>query len=285
MMPKKTEGGRKPLLKVSIRHSTVILAINECSRWAHDSHAECQRDDEGVATAEMTIHAEQEVAGYEAIGHAIQENARGNRADGEHERQSEIHGHPLVLAAARLLGVSVALLHVSGRRIHHIRLVHLGGHDVVDSEREVDERHELEDQVEEGSIATEIAVRFNPSVALDAPDEEPRHEHQHYEEDSEEHVMRPRPSPGAQEEQEEGSSDSRGQSVHNFNTVRAEYSVQLWINVLRVNRDLSPYNVFGWEVLEHDADDHPNQVHRVILRVGHLLLRVSLYGSEGTEEN
>ena len=65
----------------------------------------------------------------------------------------------------------------------------------------------------------------------------------------------------------------------------AEYSVQLWINVLRVNRDLSPYNVFGGEILEHDADDHPNQVHSVILRVGHLLLRVSLYGSEGTEEN
>lgn len=85
MMPKKMEGGRKPLLKVSIRHSTVILAINECGRWGHDSHAERQRDDEGVATAEMAIHAEQEVAGYEAIRHNTQENARGNRTDGEHE--------------------------------------------------------------------------------------------------------------------------------------------------------------------------------------------------------
>ena len=113
MMPKNTEGGRKPLLKVSMRHNTVDLAINEYDRSAHDSHAERQRDDKDVATAETTIHTEEEVAGCEMIQQTIQENARNNRANGEHKGQSEIHGHPLVLATARLLRVLITLLQVN----------------------------------------------------------------------------------------------------------------------------------------------------------------------------
>ena len=75
-----------------------------------DAHRKGDRDDDDVAGAQRAVHAEDEIAGSEAESTTVQGNARGDGAHAEDEGQGQVHGGPLVAAAAGLLRVLVAFL-------------------------------------------------------------------------------------------------------------------------------------------------------------------------------
>lgn len=119
----------------------------------------------------------------------IQGDAASDGADSEETAQCDVHRLPLVGTAAGLVRVVVALLEVRNGGKNNICLVHLGDQQVVDGEGQIDEGHQLENQVESRSNAGYDSVEADPTRRLNSPNEQPGEENQNQKEDSQEHMM------------------------------------------------------------------------------------------------
>ena len=87
-----------------------------------------------------------------------QGNAAAEGEKAEEEGNGDVERLELVRAAAGPVGVAVALLGMRGERRGNVRFVDLRDEPFMEGEGQVDERHGLEDQVQEGGAAREGAV-------------------------------------------------------------------------------------------------------------------------------
>ena len=151
-------------------------ARSEGSRWeVQNAHTKGDGDRQDVAKAQLSVHTEDEIAGDKEKSTELQGNARSDGANTEDEGQCQIHGHPLITAAACLLRIPVTLLRINEQGKDDVGFIHLGCNDFVEGEGEINKGHQLQDQIEEGNNSADRTVRNDPCITLDAPYEQPWH--------------------------------------------------------------------------------------------------------------
>lgn len=120
----------------------------------------------------------------------VQDDAASDGAESEENTEGNVHRLPLVGAAAGLVCVVVSLLEVRRDGGNNICLIHLDDQQIVDGEGQIDEGHQLENQVEDRSNAGTATVETDPAGGINSPNKKPGEENQNEQEDSQEHMMR-----------------------------------------------------------------------------------------------
>lgn len=214
-----------------------VELLGEGEGEAAETHQKRHRYHHDVARAHAVLVEQRVAEGEEKMKAKAQDDAARDRAKSEEEPERDVHRLPLVRAAAGLVGVVVALLGVRWCAQSHVGLVHFVCQNLMDREGQIDERHQLENQVEERSDAGKAAVEVNPPRRTDAPKEQPGEENQDQEEDPQEHMMGCWPSQGGQEKEQEGAEKSTAGTINNLNSVSSEDFVKIAVHDLQLRRE------------------------------------------------